>query len=145
MADTKELARRFVEAFNAHDEKALRALETSDATLTAPGGAALHGVEATTGYAMAWLNAFPNARMVMRNEIITGDTIVQEFTFEGTHTATMSAPTGDIPATNRRLSGRGVQVLKVRDGLIADTQLYFDQVDVLTQLGLMPDLAAAAR
>jgi steroid delta-isomerase-like uncharacterized protein len=143
MADPKQLAGRFVEAFNAHDEKALRALDTADSTLTAPGGAVMQGAQATSGYAMAWLNAFPDARLVIRNEIISGDTIVQEFTFEGTHTATLRAPTGDIPATNRRLSGRGVQVLKVRDGLIADTQLYFDQVDVLTQLGLMPAPAAA--
>jgi len=145
MTDTKQLAGRFIEAFNAHDEKALLALDTSDSTLTAPGGAALRGSQASSGYAMAWLNAFPDARMVVRNEVITGDTIVQEFTFEGTHTATLHSPTGDIPATNKRLSGRGAQVLKVRDGLIADTQLYFDQVDVMTQLGLMPAPAAAAR
>jgi steroid delta-isomerase-like uncharacterized protein len=143
MTDTKQLAGRFVEAFNAHDEKALLALETADSTLTAPGGAVLRGSQATLEYTMAWLKAFPDARMVTRNEIATGDTIVQEFTFEGTHTATLSAPTGDLPATNRRLSGRGVQILKVRDGLIADTQLYFDQVEVLTQLGLMPAATTA--
>jgi hypothetical protein len=91
---------------------------------------------------MAWLNAFPDARMVIRNETTTDDTIVHEFTFEGTHTATLRAPTGDLPATNRRLSGRGVQIIKVRDGLATDTQLYFDQVDILTQLGLMPAAAA---
>ena len=142
MADTKELARRFIEAFNAHDEKALLALNTQDATFSAPGGITLKGREASTAYAMAWLNAFPDSRMVIRNEIISGDTAVQEFTFEGTQTATLHAPTGDVPATNRRLSGRGVQVIKVRDGLVADTQLYFDQVDVLTQLGLMPTPAA---
>jgi steroid delta-isomerase-like uncharacterized protein len=143
MTDPKQLATRFVEAFNAHDEKAILALETSDSALTAPGGIDLHGGQASSGYAMAWLNAFPDARLVIRNEIISGDTIVQEFTFKGTHTATLHAPSGDIPATNRPLAGRGVQVLKVRDGLIADTQLYFDQVDVLTQLGLMPALATA--
>ena len=97
---------------------------------------------ASTGYAMAWLNAFPDARMLIRNEITTNDTIVQEFTFEGTHTATLHAPTGDLPATNKRLSGRGVQIIKVRDGLATDTQLYFDQVDILTQLGLMPAAAS---
>jgi steroid delta-isomerase-like uncharacterized protein len=143
MTDTKQLANRFIEAFNAHDEKALLALDTPDSTFSAPGAATLHGAQASTGYAMAWLNAFPDARMVIRNLTITDDTIVQEFTFEGTHTATLHAPTGDVPATNRRLSGRGAQVLKVRDGLIADTQLYFDQVDVLTQLGLMPAPVAA--
>jgi len=143
MTGTKELAGRFVAAFNAHDEKALLALDASDSTLTAPGGPALRGAQASSGYAMAWLNAFPDARMVVRNQTITDDTIVQEFTFEGTHTATLHAPTGDIPATNRHLSGRGAQVLKIRDGLIADTQIYFDQVDVLTQLGLMPAPVAA--
>jgi steroid delta-isomerase-like uncharacterized protein len=144
MADNKELARRFIEAFNAHDEKALLALDTVDTTFSAPGGVALKGREAAISYAMGWLTAFPDSRMVIRNEVISGDTILQEFTFEGTHTATLHAPTGDLPATNRRLSGRGAQVIKVRDGLVADTQLYFDQVDVLTQLGLMP-VAAAAR
>jgi len=143
MTDTKQLAVRFVEAFNAHDEKALLALDTSDSTFSAPGTATLRGAQASTGYAMAWLNAFPDARLVIRKETITDDTIVQEFTFEGTHTATLHAPTGDIPATNRRLAGRGAQVLRVRDGLISDTQLYFDQVDVLTQLGLMPAPVAA--
>lgn len=143
MADVKELARRFVEAFNSHDEKALLALDAPDTTFTAPGGVALKGREASTAYAMAWLTAFPDSRLVIRNEIISGDTIVQEFTFEGTHTATLHAPTGDIPATNRRLSGRGAQILKVQDGLFASTALYFDQVDVLTQLGLMPAPAAA--
>jgi steroid delta-isomerase-like uncharacterized protein len=142
MRNTKELARQFVEAFNAHDEKALLALDAPDATFTAPGGVTLKGREAATGYAMAWLNAFPDARMVIRNETTTDDTIVHEFTFEGTHTATLRAPTGDLPATNRRLSGRGVQIIKVRDGLATDTQLYFDQVEILTQLGLMPAAAA---
>jgi len=143
MTDTKQLAARFLEAFNAHDEKALLALDTPDSTLTAPGGTALRGSQASSGYAMAWLNAFPDSRMVIRNETITGDTIVQEFTFEGTHTATLHAPTGDVPATNKRLSARGAQILKVRDGLITDTQVYFDQVDVMTQLGLMPAPVAA--
>ena len=142
MRSTKELAGQFVEAFNKHDEKALLALDAPDATFAAPGGVALKGREASTGYAMAWLNAFPDARMLIRNEITTNDTIVQEFTFEGTHTATLHAPTGDLPATNRRLSGRGVQIIKVRDGLATDTQLYFDQVDILTQLGLMPAAAS---
>ena len=102
MRSTKELAGQFVEAFNKHDEKALLALDAPDATFAAPGGVALKGREASTGYAMAWLNAFPDARMLIRNEITTNDTIVQEFTFEGTHTATLHAPTGDLPATNKR-------------------------------------------
>ena len=72
-----------------------------------------------------------------------GDWVVQEFVFVGTHTGTLQSPAGDIPPTNRLLRGRGVQILHVEDGLVADTRLYFDQVDVMTQLGLMPETASA--
>ena len=68
---------------------------------------------------------------------------MQEFTFEGTHSGTLSLPARDIPATNRRLTGRGVQLLRVQDGAVADTRVYSDQVEVLTQLGLMPETSAA--
>ena len=50
----------------------------------------------------------------------------------------MAGPTGEIPATNQRLVGRGAQAVDVRDGRISEVRLYFDQVQVLTQLGLMP-------
>jgi hypothetical protein len=33
--------------------------------------------------------------------------------------------------------------MKVEDGKIADVRLYFDQVDVLTQLGVMPAAVGA--
>jgi predicted ester cyclase len=69
---------------------------------------------------------------------------VQRFTFNGTHQDTLSGPGGDIPATNRPLSGRGLQMFRVRDGKIVEEHLHFDQVQMLTQLGLMPEAAATA-
>jgi hypothetical protein len=78
----------------------------------------------------------------VHNQLETGDWVVQEFTFEGTHGDTLSTPAGEIPATNRRLTGRAVQVFRVESGEVADTRLYFDQVEVQTQLGLMPEPAA---
>ncbi len=91
---------------------------------------------------MAWLNAFPDARLIVGNELTAGNWVVQEFMFERTHEGTLSTA-GDIPATNRRLSGRGVQILRVEGDAIADTRLYFDQVQIMTQLGLMPEPATA--
>ena len=59
------------------------------------------------------------------------------------HDETLSGPAGDIPATHRRLEGRGAQILRVSGGKIVEEYLYFDQVQVLAQLGLMPEPAAA--
>ena len=56
----------------------------------------------------------------------------------------LASPAGEIPPTNRRLTGRGVQALRVQGDAVVETQLYFDQVQLMTQLGLMPETAQPA-
>jgi predicted ester cyclase len=143
MADPRKVGADFVSAFNDHDESRIRELNAENIVFEAPGDVHLEGTEAATQYAMAWLNAFPDARINVSNEIVGGDWVVQEFTFEGTHENTLSTPAGEIPATNRQLTGRAVQIFRVEGDAVADTRLYFDQVQVLTQLGLMPERATA--
>lgn len=144
MADTKQVAAEALEAFNAHDEARMRATYADEVVFEAPGDARTEGVDATVAYAMAWLSAFPDAALTVRDEIYDGEWGVQRFTFDGTHEGTLSGPGGDVPATNRRLSGRGVQLFRVRAGKIVEEHLYYDQVQVLTQLGLMPEPAVTA-
>ncbi|HKN63603.1 MAG TPA: ester cyclase [Gaiellaceae bacterium] len=143
MAGAQEVGARFIDAFNAHDEAAIRDLNAENAVFEAPGDVQLQGGEAATAYAMDWIKAFPDARITVHNELATSEWVVQEFTFEGTHTAPMQSPMGEIPPTNRSLKGRGVQIFKVEGDTVVDTRLYFDQVQVMTQLGLMPEPATA--
>lgn len=143
MADAQQVGADFVAAFNDHDESRIRELNAENAVVEAPGDVHVEGREAATQYAMAWLNAFPDARLNVKNEFVSGDWVVQEFTFEGTHEGTLSGPAGEIPATHRRLNGRGVQIFRVEGDAVADTRLYFDQVQIMTQLGLMPEPAPA--
>lgn len=144
MSDAREFAARFLEAFNAHDEERIRALLAEDSLIEAPGDVRVKGRDAVTGYTMGWLNAFPDARMTVHNEIVDGDWVAQRFTFEGTHDAVLTSPAGNIPPTGRRLAGRGVQLVRIAGDALAETQLYFDQVQVMTQLGLMPEPAQPA-
>jgi steroid delta-isomerase-like uncharacterized protein len=143
MGDARRIADEFVDAFNAHDETRMQQLDRDDVTFTAPGEVSLSGSEATTQYAMSWLRAFPDARMTVVNSVVSEPWAVQEFTFEGTHDGPLVGPAGEIPPTHRQMSGHGVQIMKVEDGKIADVRLYFDQIEVLTQLGVMPAAAAA--
>jgi predicted ester cyclase len=143
MASPAEVGGRFVAAFNAHDEAAIRELNSENALVEAPGDVRVEGRDAATEYAMAWLRAFSDARLTVKNELTSGEWVVQEFAFEGTHDDTLASPAGEIPATHKRLNGRGVQILRVDGNTVTDTRLYFDQVQVLTQLGLMPEPATA--
>jgi steroid delta-isomerase-like uncharacterized protein len=143
MADTKSVADAAISTFNDHDEAAIRALYADDAVFEAPGDVRVEGANACAEYVLAWQRAFPDAKLVLHHETIAGNTAVQEFTFEGTHTDTLASPMGDIPATGRSLVGRGCEVIEVADGKIASFRLYFDQVQVMSQLGLMPEPATA--
>ena len=143
MEDARETGRRFIDAFNAHDEERIRELNGENSVFEAPGDVRVEGRDAATEYAMAWLRAFPDARLEVRNELVAGEWVVQEFTFTGSHEGTLMSPAGAIPATHKTLNGRGVQIFRVEGETVAETRLYFDQVQVMTQLGLMPAPAVA--
>jgi steroid delta-isomerase-like uncharacterized protein len=138
MPEAKDTTARFVDAFNAHDEKALYALHADDIKFNAPGGFKATNAKDATAYAMTWLKAFPDGKMKVRSEITSGPWVIQEIVMEGTHTAPLDAPTGAIPATYKKVVGYGVQILRVEDGKIAEARIYFDQLDQLSQLGLLP-------
>jgi predicted ester cyclase len=143
MAEARETATRALAAFNSHDESAISAFNAPNIKYEAPGGVRVEGRDAATGYAMGWLKGFPDARLTVHNEIAGGDWVVQECTFEGTHTGPLEGAGGTIPPTGKKLVGRCVQIGRYENGLATDTRLYFDQVEVLSQLGQMPEPATA--
>ena len=143
MGDIKSTLDAFTNAFNAHDEAGIRACFADDAKFTAPGGVSLEGPDAITEYAMTWLRAFPDAKAEVTNEIIAGDWAVTQETFTGTHTETLVSPEGDIPATNKSVTGRAVELTRIADGKVVENHLYYDNMELLTQLGLVPETATA--
>jgi predicted ester cyclase len=147
LADLKELSQRTVDAYNAHDANALAALDHPDTVATSPsptGRTERRGRQASKEYNQSWFEAFPDAKIRINNEVISGDSIVQEGTFQGTNTGPWKSEAGDMPATGKIVKGEFCLVAKVRDGLIVSSNLYFDQVQLLTQLGVMPAPAQAS-
>jgi predicted ester cyclase len=142
MADVRDNAARFIKAFNAHDENAMRALNHPSGTFEAPGNVHLRGKE-STDYSMTWLKACPDARLTVRNELISGPWAVEEVTFEGTQQGALDGPTGTIPPTGRKLTINAVLITRYENDLAVEGRVCFDQLEVLTQLGALPKLAAA--
>src|SRR3989442_1221097 len=102
MADAREVGRRFIDAFNAHDQR-IRDLNGDNTVFEAPGEVNVEGRDAATDYAMAWVRAFPDARITVHNEIVGGEGVVQEFTFTGTHEDTLMSPALEIAPTHKTL------------------------------------------
>lgn len=143
MAEAKDTAVKFVAAFNAHDEKALLSLHAADIKFEAPGGVHLNNTHDATAYAMRWLKGFPNGKMTVRHEIVSGPWIIQEITMEGVHAGPLEGPMGIVPPTHKKVASKVVQILRIENGHIAEARVYFDQLDFMSQLGLMPAPAIA--
>jgi len=137
-SEAKAVVERGNKAFNAHDLEALARDTAPDAELTAPGDMKLKGPQAIKEYNQNFVNAFPDARIENKNVIAQGNTVVVEGVFSGTHKGTLKTPMGDVPATGRKVKGEFVQVFEVDRGLIKNARLIFDQVQLMTQLGMAP-------
>jgi predicted ester cyclase len=87
--------------------------------------------------------AFPDVRHEIGGHIDSGDTGVVEFRLVGTHKGPLATAQGEVPPTGRPINVRMVRIERAESGKIVDGSLYFDQVELMTQLGLMPEPAAA--
>lgn len=100
-----------------------------------PGAAGLDAAAARR-YNETYLRAFSDLRFVALRELNDGDTQVIVWEAAGTHDGPLALPNGNAPATGRRGKVRGVFVVEWRDGKVYREQSFWNQVELLQQLGL---------
>lgn len=144
MASAKEIVDQSLAAWRARELEPGTQLFAEDAVLSLPGGAELFGQTGSQQFYVVWNTAFPDNEITIHREYVAGSTVIQEATFSGTHTGDLMTPGGQVvPPTGRRLSGRYVGIWTVDADHITCYALYFDQVELMTQLGLMPAMAGS--
>jgi hypothetical protein len=139
MPTPRELTDAITTAYNAHQLPKLTEFFRPDIVLITPDAGEVKGREQVAEYHRVFLQAFPDAKVEAVAKHDSGDTTIDEWIFHGTHTGPLSLPSGEtIPPTGKRVSVRGVDVVSYAGGAIATHHMYFDQVQFLTALGLMP-------
>ena len=83
-----------------------------------------------------WGAAFPDSKATFHSACASGNTVVIELTWNGTHTGPMATPDGEVPATGKSISMRGVIVSELEGGKVASARQYFDMATMMSQLGL---------
>jgi predicted ester cyclase len=136
--ESRAVVERSIKAFNAHDLEAIARDAASDIEFTAPGEVRVRGPQAFKEYNQTFIKGFPDARLEMKNIFVQGNHVIAEGVFTGTHNGTMKTPVGDIPATGRKAKGEYVQIFEIDRGLVKKAQLMYDQVQLMTQLGMAP-------
>ena len=142
MAQAREVSDRYTDLINAHDAHGIAALFAEDGVIVDPGGE-YRGRDAIAEYWEGFFQAFPEMHGQDDFQAESGDTAINEWSASGTNTGPLEGPEGTIPATGKSVSLRGCDAVTVRDGLIQSQRVYFDQLSFMTQLGLIPEAAAA--
>ena len=135
MAELRSIVERFYEAFNRGDFDAVAAVFAPDVETTNPGLGTVQGVEAWRAYGEAFKRALPDARLNLRAAVEAGERVAVEGAFTGTFTAPLMSPQGEVPPTGRTIDVPYADFFTMREGRIVAHRVYYDQVELGTQLG----------
>jgi steroid delta-isomerase-like uncharacterized protein len=95
------------------------------------------GVNDVLNAFQSWATALPDSKATFDNEFVTGNTVILELTWTGTHSGPLQTPNGQIPPTGKRINVRACQVVEVNVDKVVSTRHYFDMATLLQQIGVL--------
>ncbi len=104
-------------------------------------GMPLHGREALKAAAQAYMTGFPDLRIEETSSTLAPPRLVQELTITGTHLGEFLG----VPPTGRFTQSYAAVITTFdEDGMMIEGALYWNALELLRQLGIIPPLEATA-
>lgn len=91
------------------------------------------GIDSAKAFYANFITGFSDRNFEIKDVFGQGDKLVKHWILNGKHTGDFFG----IPATGKTLRLEGSTIVLMRDGKIAEEQDFFDNMDMMTQLGLM--------
>lgn len=83
-----------------------------------------------------WARAMPDSKATFHSALVSGNTVILELTWRGTHTGPLELPGGTHAATQKTIELRSCQIVEVSNGKTASVRQYFDLATLQRQLGI---------
>lgn len=143
MGEARQTIDRMTECMMTKDLETLATVYAPDAVITTPDQGEIAGREQIVAYLKTFTDAFPDLRWEPLAQHESGNTSIDEGYVVGTNTGPLVTPDGQtLPPTGREVRLRSVDIATVEDGVIVRHNFYFDQMEVLGQLGQLPEMAS---
>jgi uncharacterized protein (TIGR02246 family) len=122
-----------------HDPEGLRNLYSPDCVIETPDAGTLNGRDGIATWFTQFLTAFPDAAWESTYKHEDANVAIDEGFVVGTNTGPLGTPGGEeLAPTGKRIRMRGCDVATVDNGLITSHRFYYDQAELLGQLGIDP-------
>ena len=135
MPSARDVILKHIDAVNGRDSDADP--WGADAEMTAP-SARVSGRDNVIGFIAVFQEAFPDLRLEIEQLLTDGPAAAAEGTITGTHDGVLHTPNGDVAPTGRAVAFRWAAVYATDGDTLKSEHLFFDQMDFLGQLGLLP-------
>jgi len=101
-------------------------------------GRKVQGLDQVLALWRGWATALPDSKATFHSALVSGNTVVLEVTWRGTHTGPLEMPKGPIAATGKRIELRACNVIEIsaERGKAKLQRQYFDMGTLLQQLGI---------
>jgi ketosteroid isomerase-like protein len=143
MGQAREVMDRLNRAMEAKDKETLARSYATDAVAYTPDQGELRGRDAITSYLFEFWESMPDVRYDQTGRHESGNVAIDEGIIIGTNTGPLRLPSGEtLQPTGRELRVHSCDVATVENGEITSHHFYFDQVEFLSQLGLMRELSS---
>ena len=133
LEENKALIRRFVsEVINKANIDAIDEFVSPDFIELDPLPGQEHGREGLKEKVSTMLEAFPGQQWVIQEQIAEGDKVVTRFMWAGTHQKEFFG----LPATGKDVIVSGIEIDRVVNGQLVESQLLMDIMGLMLQLGV---------
>ena len=144
MGTYRSLLDQYVERYNAGDLDGVMDCYAEDAVQWMPDGI-YKGRSAIRERLVVELAGFSDIAWTVESFLEQADLFADEWTFAGTQTGPFVLPDGsELPPTGKRVVVKGMELCRVREGMIVIDNLYYDNLAIAAQLGLVPERIPAA-
>ena len=132
-----DVAKAPILAYNKKDWEGVRAAITPGFALDEVGTQRkIRGVNDVIAAFQGWAKALPDSKATFKSALKSGNTVVLELTWRGTHTGPLQTPRGEIAPTGKKFEVRACQVVEVTKDKAKAMRHYFDMTTLLQQLGV---------
>jgi steroid delta-isomerase-like uncharacterized protein len=144
--DVTNIATELIEAFNVGDWQRFKAVLAPDVRYHETGTQRqLQGADAYVQLCQGWKQAFPDARGTIQRTVASGETAVQEITWEGTHSGPMEGPGGMIAASGKPIAVQASVWVMCQGDTCQEIHHHLDVLSLLQQIGAIPTPGQASR